>query len=97
MTRIFTVAALSVLLVQAPAAAEPRDAVVTISNADLALSDSQFHRKISTAIEEVCRSYATVEPYQWPEVSECRKAAWAGVREQQASLKMHQQVRLSER
>lgn len=97
MTRTFAFIALAAVSVPSIAAAEGREVVVTISKADLALSDRQFRRKIGRAVEEVCGSYAAVESYQWPEIDDCRKNAWSGVRQQLADLKVQQQVKLGAR
>lgn len=97
---IRTPALLAMAVIAAPitaAAKPPETVVVTISKADLALSDTRFRRKIASAIEEVCGSYAAVEPYQWIGIDECRQSAWAGVRRQLADLKAQEPLKLGER
>lgn len=97
MIRILAAVALVAVAMPAAATAEPQEVVVTLSNADLALSDGRFRKKIASAIEQVCGSYAAVEPYQWPGIDECRQAAWTGVRQQLADLKPSETVKLSAR
>lgn len=98
MTRTFALFALAAIAVPTAAAAEPPETVVvTISKADLALSDTRFRRKIASAVEDVCGSYAAVEPYQWPEIDDCRQSAWAGVRQQLAGVKAGKEIKLGGR
>lgn len=81
-----------------PAMAQPEETVVVrVSRADLALSDKAFSHKIAMAVEQVCGSYASVEPYQWPEIDDCRRVAWAGARRQLAELQSSQAVKLGAR
>ena len=98
MTRTFALFALAAIAVPTAVGAEPPETVVvTISKADLALSDKAFSHKIAMAVEQVCGSYASVEPYQWPEIDDCRRIAWSGVRQQLADIKSSQLVKLGAR
>lgn len=91
MTRLILLFALT--LSATPVRAQPVEMVVKLTPADMA-SERQARRKVAGAIEQICRSYATVEHYQWPEIDSCRKAAWASAKPQLATLRGRGRIRL---
>jgi UrcA family protein len=60
-----------------PAIAQPPSATLTVTPADFgsATARARFDRRVAVAIEHVCGSYATIEPYQWPNMDRCWQAA----------------------
>lgn len=87
-------------LTAAPAPAEPVKVDVTVMKSDLSTADGRrrTQRKIADVIDQLCRSYAAVEPYQFPEVDDCRRRAKASADLQIArALGREKQVRLSNR
>ena len=64
-----------------PAIAEPRSATLTVTPADFgsAAARARLSRRVAVVIEQVCGSYATIEPYEWPNMDGCWQAARAEV------------------
>jgi hypothetical protein len=91
----FVIPALLAASLMAPARAEDPEhtVIVVVDRASHAL----LKHRIAVAVEEVCRSYATVEAYQWPEIDACRKVAWASASRQLAALSGTGEIRLSSR
>ena len=98
-TFLKTLAAASIALAPASAVAEPSGPSRSISYADLDLSRAsdvtKLRRRIALAMESVCGSYATVEPYRADEITRCRAQAKAGVDQQLAQIAERQAVRLA--
>ncbi|HEY1125667.1 MAG TPA: UrcA family protein [Sphingobium sp.] len=65
------------LSIAAPAAAREAQVSVRISDLDLSRADDAvtLRRRISRALEAVCGSYATAEPWQVDEIDRCRAQA----------------------
>jgi UrcA family protein len=92
------IAMLAAVAAPGAAAAQRTEIVaVKLSEADLAMSDARLQRKIAGAVEEVCGSYAAVEPSQWPGIDDCRQSAWTGVRQQLVDMRAREAVKLGAR
>jgi UrcA family protein len=86
---------LSVLLLAGLAAsstaaiAEPRTATLTVTPADFASAQARarLDRRIRSAIEQVCGSYASIESYQSAEMDSCWQAARAEVSKHLANIR----------
>jgi UrcA family protein len=98
MTRLLLITALAALGAT-PALAEPASSTVMISASDFVSPSARaaLDRRIAAAIEEQCRSYAVVEPYQWDEVTACRTAAKSEVDTQLDRIAAASSVRLGSR
>lgn len=84
--------------VAAPVAAqEAENTAFVIVDKSARASHALLKRRIAVAVEDLCRSYSTVEAYQWPEVDACRREAWASANRQVAALSGDGQIRLSSR
>jgi len=81
--------------IAAPAAAGPQDilvkreadvptAKVIVTSADFASTHSRtmLDRRIRSAIESVCGSYATIESSQVPQMDNCWSGAWHQAKDQ---------------
>jgi UrcA family protein len=77
------------MAVTSPAAADPLTATVSITSADFASPHSRtmLDRRIRSAIESICGSYATVEGSQIDEMDACWRSARAQVSTQLADLR----------
>ncbi len=86
MMRLAPLAVLTFLAPVPVAAAEANSAQVAISAADFGSKNavSKFEHRVRSAIEEVCGSYAAVEPSQVPAMDACWDAARAQVNRQLA-------------
>lgn len=60
-------------------------AYVTVDKAARA-SHALLKHRLAVAVEEVCGSYAAIEPYQVPELDACRRQAWASANRQLAAM-----------
>ena len=88
MRTVFIAGLFAAFATQAPAQGVPYFATVPVAQSDVAngaLSNAVRHR-IAGAIERVCGSYADVVNGQFAEISKCRRAAWADVDRQIATL-----------
>jgi UrcA family protein len=81
----------------AAATAEPRTATFVVTRADFAspAARANLDRRIGTAIEQVCGSFATIESYQVPEVKACWSSAKVLVGQRLASLDAHIKIQLA--
>lgn len=87
-------------LVSAPVSAEPESLAVSVLKNDLSTEDGRkrIRRQIADVIEKMCRSYASVESYQFPEIDECRRRAKGSAEVELArAVERGKQVRLSNR
>ena len=98
MTRI-ALAGLLVAVAAVPAAADPIAATVKVSSADLSSSAARarLDRRIGNAIEQVCGSYASIEPDQWPSMDECWRSAREQADSRLASIRADATVRIGSR
>lgn len=94
-------AIIGLLLTAVPAAvnADPHTATVTVTSADMATpaARARLDRRIGSAIEEVCGSYATIESSQVPEMDACWTAAKRQVQQRIATLNGRTKIELSAR
>lgn len=99
MTRLALIGLLFATSIPAVASAEPRTATVTVTASDMATAAARakLDRRIGSAIEEVCGSYAAIESSQVPEMDECWRSAKATVAQRIASLKGRTNIQLSAR
>lgn len=77
----FILLALAVLATASPANAEPATSVtLTVTSADFVspAARARLERRIGTAVEQVCGSYASVESYDVSEMNAC----WMSARDQ---------------
>lgn len=85
----------------AAASAEPlaADVVITITASDRAdqAGKERLMRKVSLAAEQLCGSIATVESFQWDEISRCRGEAFRSVDRQLARMNQPGTIRLAAR
>jgi hypothetical protein len=80
-----------------PVVAQDEHSAYVIVDKSARASQALMKHRIAVAVEEICRSYAVVESYQWPEVDACRKEAWASARRQLAALAGEGRIALSSR
>ena len=76
----FTLLTLAALAIAAPAIAQPDSVTLTVTAADFASPAARAHldRRIGSAIEQVCGSYAAIETSQMVEMDAC----WMSARDQ---------------
>ena len=67
---------------QAGQADEPISTVGTSISVSGKGDNAETRHRIAIAIEEMCRSYGAVEPYQHDEITKCRALAWRSVEPQ---------------
>ena len=79
MSKIGFAVVIAAVAAAAPSAAEPRTATIVVSRADFASTHAraQLDRKIRSAIESVCGSYAAIESSQVADMDSCWKDARA--------------------
>ena len=72
-------AALAAVAIFAATPATTRELTATVRLSDLDLGNprdaARLHRRLASAIERVCGSYATVEYYDDDSITRCRRAA----------------------
>ena len=70
-----------------PASARPPvPGAAVIVDISTQLPETVLRHRIAAAVEDVCGSYATIEPYQVAEVEACHQRAWSDVDRQLAMI-----------
>lgn len=98
MIRISLIAAIA-LGVASPAISGPAQIAIKVADSDLdtRAGRARLRRQISGAIEELCGSYASTESYQWDQLDDCRRKAWANSSRQLAALRAARSVKIGAR
>ena len=96
MSRIAFIAAI-LSIVPSTAIAEPNSVTIEVSRADFAtpIAQARLQHRISAGIEQVCGSFATIEPSQEPAVASCWMAAKASVAQRLATLRNDTTIELA--
>lgn len=99
MFRIYLIAAVALGAFATPASAQPAEVSVKVADGELdtRAGRARLRQRVAAAIEQLCGSYAAIEPYQWPDIDKCWKSAWREANRQIAHLRGREPVKLGER